>query len=101
MGLMLPSTPSEGVGALDLDNFGAQYLSPCVPLSTLRRILTEYRRMTRGRCGLLDLQRRALSSPTLCRSPGAFRTGRPRSIPSCNALRAYRDASVKRLSDYW
>ncbi len=45
-----------------------------VPLSTLRRHPRGCRRMTRGRRGWLLLRRTALSSATICRSPGAQRT---------------------------
>ena len=45
----------------------------CTPLSTLHRHPRGYRRMTRGRCGLLLLHRSGLSPLTLCRFLPAHR----------------------------
>jgi hypothetical protein len=47
--------------------FRGSITSPARPLSTLRCALAGRQRMTRGRRDLLDLRRRALSSPTPCR----------------------------------
>ena len=52
-------------------NFDAQSPGLHVPLSTLRVRPRGRPRMTRGRCGWLDLHRNGLSPSTPCRSPGA------------------------------
>ena len=64
---MLPSDGQERVGTLIYKVFEAQYLTCTYRCRTLHVYPYGDPRMTRGRCGLLDLQRMALSSTTLCR----------------------------------
>ena len=61
--------------------------SPPFPLSTLRRRPRERRRITRGRCGRLPLQRTTLSFASIHRPPGAQRRLDPSSLWSANASR--------------
>ena len=56
----------------DRRTFRGSMAGLCAPLSTLRRHPREYRRMTRGQCGSLDLHCKRLALSTLCRSPGAL-----------------------------
>ena len=58
--------------------------SPPFPLSTLRRRPRERRRMTRGRCGRLPLQRTTFSFASIHRPPGAQRLLDPSSRSSAN-----------------
>jgi hypothetical protein len=62
----------------------------CTPLSTLHRHPRGYRRMTRGRCGLLLLHRSGLSPLTLCRFLPAHQiTRNPRAKGGPNTATAY------------
>jgi hypothetical protein len=58
--------------------------SPPFPLSTLRRRPHERRRMTRGRCGRLPLQRTTLSFASIHRPPGAQRRLDGSPVPSAS-----------------
>ena len=59
---MWPSASSHSVGTPKVHEFRGSIPGPHVPLSTLRRRSHPRRRMTRGRCGSLDLQRFELAS---------------------------------------
>ena len=69
--LVLPSGRDNAVGAPRLTTFRGSIPGPPFPLSTLRLCPHGHPRMTRGRCGWLNLHRMELSSTTFCRSPGA------------------------------
>ena len=68
--LVLPS-PSDYKVGVRYGFFEARCPSPLLPLSTLQYKSRDSHCKTRGQSGSLRLLRRALSSPTLCRSPGA------------------------------